>query len=76
MMLVATQTDKEDCMMKTIVEEKLISFMELEQKIFKYVCELGQEITQIMLESYDEELAVSRDTKQYRDKGKRKEKKN
>lgn len=59
-------------MMKSIVEEKLVSFKELEQKIFKYVCELGREITQIMLESYDEELAASRDTKQYRDKGKRK----
>ena len=28
-------------MMSTIVEEKLISFKELEQKVFKYVCELG-----------------------------------
>lgn len=55
--------------MSTIVEEKLISFKELEQKIFKYVCELGCEITKIILESYDKELAVSRDTKQYRDKG-------
>ena len=58
-------------MMKSIVEEKLVSFKELEQKIFKYVCELGREITRIMLESYDGELAASRDTKQYRDKGKR-----
>lgn len=59
-------------MMKTIVEEKLISFKELEEKIFKYVCELGCEITRIILESYDEELAASRDTAQYRDKGGRK----
>ena len=58
--------------MNTIVEEKLISFKELEQKIFKYVCELGCEITQIILESYDKELAASRDTRQYRDKGSRK----
>lgn len=58
--------------MESIVEQKLVSFKELEQKIFKYVCELGQEITRIMLESYDEELAEARDTKQYRDKGKRK----
>ena len=36
-------------MMKSIVEEKLVSFKELEQKIFKYVCELGREMTQIML---------------------------
>lgn len=59
-------------MMSTIVEEKLISFKELEQKVFKYVCALGCEITRIMLESYDNELAASRDTKQYRDKGGRK----
>ena len=58
--------------MNTIVEEKLISFKELEQKIFKYVCELGCEITKMMLESYDAELAASRDTTQYRDKGRRK----
>ena len=59
-------------MMKSIVEEKLISFKELEQKVFKYVCELGCEITKIILESYDDELAATRDTKQDRDKGGRK----
>ena len=58
--------------MSTIVEEKLITFKELEQKIFKCVCELGCEITRIILESYDDELAASRDSKQYRDKGGRK----
>lgn len=57
--------------MNTIVEEKPVSFKELEQKVFKYVCELGCEITQILLETYDTELAASRDSKQYRDKGKR-----
>lgn len=57
--------------MNTIVEEKLISFKELEKKVFKYVCELGCEITRMLLESYDMELAASRDCKQYRDKGKR-----
>ena len=44
-------------MMKTIVEEKLVSFKTLEQKIFSYVCELGREITTAMLEAYDKELA-------------------
>lgn len=44
MMLVATQTDKGDCMMKSIAEEKLVSFKTLEQKIFSYVCELGREM--------------------------------
>ncbi len=63
MMLVATQTDKGDCMMESIVEEKLVSFKTLEQKIFSYVCELGREITTIMLEIYDKELADGRDKK-------------
>jgi hypothetical protein len=59
-------------MMKSIVEERLVSFKEFEQNIFRYVCELGREITQIMLESYDKELSEARDKKAYRDKGKRK----
>lgn len=58
-------------MMNPIVEENLISFKELEQKIFAYVCELGREITRIMLESYDRELAEGRDKKAYRGKGSR-----
>lgn len=57
--------------MKSIVEEKLVSFKTLEQEIFSYVCGLGREITKIMLENYDTELAEERDKKQYRDKGKR-----
>lgn len=58
-------------MMKSIVEEKLVSFKTLEQKVFAYVCELGRMITQIILENYDDELAKERDKKAYRDKGKR-----
>lgn len=71
MMLTTKKTRKGDCVMKSIVEEKLISFKSLEQKIFAYVCELGREITKIMLESYDAELAEERDKSRYRDKGKR-----
>lgn len=58
--------------MNTIVDEKLVSFKELEKKIYSYVCELAREITQSVLESYDRELADSRNTKLYRSKGKRK----
>lgn len=58
-------------MMNTIVAEELVSFKELEKKIFNYVCELAREITQIMLESYDNELAQGRNKKLYRDKGRR-----
>lgn len=59
-------------MMNTIVKETPVSFKTLEQKIYEYVCELGREITRNVLENYDKELFVSRDTKQFRDKGKRK----
>ena len=58
-------------MMTTIVNEELVSFKELEQKIYSYVCELAREITQQMLEMYDKELAQARDKKVYRGKGKR-----
>ena len=57
--------------MNPIVEENLVSFKELEKKIYSYVCELGTEITRIMLESYDKELGEGRDKKKYRNKGKR-----
>lgn len=58
--------------MNTIVNEDKITFKELEQKIFHYVCGLAVNITEIMLESYDRELHGQRDTKTYRDKGRRK----
>lgn len=61
MLTMLRKTCKGNCMMKTIVEEKPISFKELEQKIFSYVCELGREITTAMLEAYDKELAEGRD---------------
>ena len=57
--------------MNLIVEESQVSFKALEKKIFDYVCELGREITRIMLESYDKELAEGRDKKVYRGKGSR-----
>lgn len=58
-------------MMTSIVEEKLVSFKELEKKVFKYVCELGCEILRIMLERYDEELAEERDKSVLRNKGRK-----
>ncbi len=59
-------------MMTTIVIEKLISFKELEQKIYSYACELACAITANILENYDKELAEGRDKKRYRGKGSRK----
>ncbi len=58
--------------MSIIVEENLVSFKELEQKIFDYVCKLGRKITKIMLKFYDRKLAEGHDKKNYRCKGKRK----
>ena len=55
--------------MKSIVEEKRVTFKELEKKIFAYVCKAATEMTQIILEDYDRELHASRNTKEYRDKG-------
>jgi hypothetical protein len=71
-MLIDEKNTKEGCMMNTIVNEKLIPFKELEQKIFNYICELGREITQIMLERYDNELKERRNKKDLRCKGTRK----
>src|SRR5574344_1619406 len=58
-------------MMNTIINESLISFKELEIKIYDYICELGREMTQIMLEGYDTELREGRNKKEYRCKGTR-----
>ena len=57
--------------MKSIVEENLVTFKELEKKIFAYVCEMAVEMTQIILEDYDKELHADRDRRRYRDKGPR-----
>lgn len=57
--------------MKTIVGESQITFKELEQNIYKYVCDMAVEMTKIILEDYDRELHTGRDTKIYRDKGTR-----
>ena len=55
--------------MNTMIEEKQVTFKEIEQKIFKFVCALGCELTTEILESYDEKLHDSRDKSEFRDKG-------
>ena len=47
MILTAKKKRKGDCMMFNSLAEKEISFKELEKKVFKYVCELGCEITKM-----------------------------
>lgn len=59
-------------MMNTIIKEKGITFKELEQNIFKDICEIGQNITGTFLERYDQMLMKERDRSKYRHKGYRK----
>lgn len=58
--------------MNTILQEKVISFKEFEQKIFSSICEIGRNITSEALARYDQELANNRNISEYRDKGGRK----
>lgn len=62
---------KGDCMMEVIIKDKIISFKELEQNIFKYICQCGCEMARIILEDNDKELEKARDKKAYRHKGTR-----
>lgn len=58
--------------MNTILQEKVISFKEFEQKIFSSICEIGRNLTSEALARYDQELANNRNISKYRDKGGRK----
>ena len=57
--------------METMIKQAGISFKELEQEIFRKICETGRQITVKILEEYDQYLMTSRDRKTYRNKGKR-----
>ncbi len=57
--------------MDSILNDYLVSFKDLEKKIFDYVCLLGRLITEKVLEDYDKQLHDSRDKSAYRDKGTR-----
>jgi len=59
-------------MMDTMIKQNGITFKELEQEIFREVCELARNITVETLEQYDRYLKETRDRKVYRDKGRRK----
>ena len=58
--------------MNTMIKEKAITFKELEQKVFKDICKIGQECTRDFLEQYDHVLRSERDKAKYRHKGYRK----
>ena len=56
-------------MMNTIINEKGITFNQLEKEIFNYICRFGRELAKGVLEKYDNYLMESRDKSAYRHKG-------
>ena len=58
--------------MNTILNDNAIFFKKIEEKIFAVTCEIARNITQELLEAYDQVLADERDKKLYRCKGKKK----
>lgn len=56
-------------MMNTMIIEKGLTFKDLEQTIFKSICEAGQKCTKQLLETYDKQLMEGRDKSVYRHKG-------
>ncbi len=58
--------------MNLMLDEKGITFKEIEKEIFKLVCEAGRELTKEILERYDQHLHDTRNKSELRDKGRRK----
>ena len=58
--------------MNLMIDENQVTFKEIEQEVFRFVCDLAQELTAEILEKYDEYLHDTRDTTELRDKGTRK----
>jgi hypothetical protein len=56
-------------MMDLMVDEKDITFKEIEKEIFELVCEAGRELTKDILEKYDQHLHTTRNKSELRDKG-------
>lgn len=57
--------------MNTMIEENGVTFKELEQEIFRFICDIGRELTKEVLETYDKYLHDTRDKANLRDKGTR-----
>ena len=58
-------------MMKSMIMQNGVTFMELEKNIYAWVCQIGRRFTKEFLERYDRMLMESRDKKKYRNKGMR-----
>ena len=56
-------------MMNLMVDEKGVTFKEIEKEIFELVCEAGRELTKDILEKYDQHLHTTRNKSELRDKG-------
>lgn len=57
-------------MFENILTKERISFKDLEEIAFKIACEFANEILRNMLEEYDKKIMDTRDTKEFRHKGK------
>ena len=57
--------------MESMIKQEGISFKELEQEIYRIICEMGRQMAVEILEGYDRELMETRDRKAYRHKGQR-----
>lgn len=55
--------------MNLMVDEKGVTFKEIEKEIFELVCEAGRELTKDILEKYDQHLHTTRNKSELRDKG-------
>ena len=55
--------------MKSMITENLLTFKELEKKVYKAACNLAAETMTDILKGYDHELMMSRDKAKYRHKG-------
>lgn len=57
-------------MFENILTKETVSFKDLEEIAFKIACEFANEILRNMLEEYDKKIMNTRDTKEFRHKGK------
>ena len=57
-------------MFENILTKETVSFKDLEEIAFKIACEFANDILRNMLEEYDKKIMNTRDTKEFRHKGK------
>ncbi len=55
--------------MNSMLDEKGVTFKEIEKEIFELICKAGRELTREILEDYDQYLHKTRNRSELRDKG-------